>query len=110
MKAHLQEHSLCVLRSGLASSHLASDNSQRDEVSRCCAANVFLIQCRGRERCSESDFRRGHLPLVIFRVALVTRIGRFINAEGSRLRPATAGLGRGKGEAQRGKGKDASVR
>jgi len=46
MKAHLQEHSLCVLRSGLASSHLASDNSQRDEVSRRCSANVLFT--RGR--------------------------------------------------------------
>jgi hypothetical protein len=44
MKAHLQEHFLCVLRSGLASSHLASDNSQRDELSRCCSANVFVIR------------------------------------------------------------------
>src|SRR5207253_1313279 len=45
-----QSFQLCSrLRSRLASSHLASDNSQRDEVSRCCSASVFVIQCRGRE-------------------------------------------------------------
>ena len=79
MKTHLQEHFLCIPRSDLASSNFARDNSQWDEVSRCCSANVFVIQCRGRARCSEPDFRSGHLPLVIFRVALITRIGRFMN-------------------------------